>query len=127
MTRLIIATLTLFAGPLAHADWFSYTEVPVQNEVHECSKDRKTPADYMKFFDELTIPYTKSNEIRDKSGGLAAITLDKGTPGTVNEEVRYMYKDEKTCVAAQKKSAAAAKSKNDKANSEANKKYEEYK
>ena len=123
-TRLVLFII-ISASISAQAEgWLSYSEDKARSEVNECYKD-KSPGEIMKFYDEMTIPYKKSEEKRDKENALISITITKN-PGQT-EEAKHFFKDPKACETEYKKVKAEFDKKNTEATKQENKKYEDYK
>lgn len=88
---LIVSSVTVSA-----ADWLSYTYESRTKSITSCGKENKSPADYMKFYDEMTVSYKVANEKRDKSNALVAITLIKN-PDKASEESLNFFKSKSDC------------------------------
>jgi hypothetical protein len=94
----IIVLMAILLGNVAFAndEWFGCVERKIREECEECSKS-KSPADMMKWFEELTIKYDKKNVQRDKSGALQSMEIVKSPGSEAGEEIHYFFKDKKKC------------------------------
>lgn len=107
-------------------EWFGCVESKISADCEECSKS-KSPADKMKWFEELSIPYQKRNEIREKSGSLQSIELVKSPGSETAEEIHYFFKDKKKCdLDCGKRRADLVKASEDR-KTKGDKKFDEYK
>lgn len=96
MKAFVLASILFTNLTVAADEWFGCVESKIREECEDCSKS-KSPADMMKWFEELTIKYDKKNEQRDKSGALQSMEIVKSPGSEAGEEVHYFFKDKKKC------------------------------